>query len=202
MSTTNCLRGYEHKFYFIHNTLTLETLEDVLKDGYIKLGKNVKTQHRKLSDSKLDYVYGQIYFEDLDNIKYFWSPSIILHPKIMCDIEMEFHRGWGALPTKSNHIIRKTDSESKIRNKLNDIRKFLKDPKELPTEIRKSFVFNHEVVFNKKISIKKYAVGITCNFADKKTMNKIKQIILDKKYKLKIIHGNYPMPKYDELLNQ
>ena len=114
-------------------------------------------------------------------------------------MDVEFHRAWGGYPTKNEHILRKTDSCRETQKKLNKIKEFLKNPKDIHEKSR-DFPLNHEVTFPRKISLKKYVIGITCNFADVKTMNKIKKIIKEKGYNMTVMNGNYPVPTIDELM--
>jgi hypothetical protein len=102
-------------------------------------------------------------------------------------MNIEFHKGWSSLPIPKEHKLKKIDSEKTRNNKLNSIRKFLKNPIELPKILRDSPINNHEVMFDKNISLNKYVVGIIYNFDDKKKLEKIKKIIDKKKYNIVLI---------------
>lgn len=192
----------KYSYYFIHNAFTIENLIQILKDGKIKKGKFVKPKFRHMSgeETASNFIYGQIYFHDLENLTHFWGPSLIISPYVLDKQIVEFHRGWGSLPTLEEHILKPTDNAKQRNSKFSKIRKYLKNPKELPAMIRQSILYIHEVVFSRNISIKKYVIGITCNFADDKTMNKINKIINEKKYKLFVLRENSPMPLHRDII--
>lgn len=171
--------GPPYNFCFIHNTITPIAILSILKDGYIKLGTDTPKENRVLSDGTKS-IYGQIYFDDLKNTHSWGAASIIIDKSLVNDMDIEFHRGWGSLEIKNDHLLKKTDTLKTRLHKLDNIRKFLEEPKELP-KILRTPTHNHGVVFNKKISIKKYAIGIICSFDDDKMVKKIQHLINKKK---------------------
>lgn len=184
----SCLKKYPFNFCFFHNTLKLDSVLAILKDGYIKAGTDVPKKYRTLGGEEgSEKIFGQIYFNDLKNTIPWGIASFIIDKNILCDMNVEFHIGWGGWNMKEEYKLNKTDKETVRKNKLDSIRKFLKNPSELPKILRESQINNHEIMFDKNISVKKYVVGIVYNFEDKKQLEKIQKLINKKKYNIKLI---------------
>lgn len=177
-----CLQGYPHNFCFIHNTFAPDALASILKDGYIKKGTEVQTKYRRLGGEEgSDKVYGQIYFDDLKNTYPWGVGSVIIDKKVLCHMDVEFHRGWQSLPIKEEHKIKTTDTSAIIKRKLKSIRNYLKNPRELPKGLRTPLL-NHEIMFDKNISVRRYVVGVVCS--DEKTIKKLQNVIKKNGYKI------------------
>lgn len=211
----------EYNFYFMHSTTVYQNLLNILKIGVIYPGKYVAPEQRKLSgeETESDYVFTNIYFEDIENIKHFQSYSLILHPKIIEENGFIFNKNWGAGPTKDSIYINPQMNSSEINYKLKEIRNFLKNPIGLPDIIQQAPGFmHHEVLFDHPINLSNgNLIGIVCNYCDAsiwdwKTFEKlgkpsdeelilIKKTIMNKPYNnTKIFTRNSPLPKLNELL--
>lgn len=191
--------GYKKNFYFIHGTKNIMTLLSILKDGDIKLGKDVPKQYRKLSgDQPLEYIYNHIYFEDLKNLTHLQDYSLIISPDIIKDYGICFNKGWQVGPTKDSIIIEKDNDNKTIATKLKEIRKFIKNPT-LPQKIIEFSPFlHHEVLFDKPIQLDKYLLGIMCLKCDNDPkFNHIEKIIKEKYPNVKILTENYPFLHFE-----
>ena len=64
---------------------TSSIIKHILNDGVLYPGKYLYPVQRKFCGEECpsDYIYTNIYFEDIKNIDYTWGASVILHPKIM-----------------------------------------------------------------------------------------------------------------------
>lgn len=121
----------------------------------------------------------------------YYEPCFILHPKILCDYGIKIHKIWGMNET----IVNEGDSSRKIKKELDDLRKYLinaVDKVETRPDGSKTirpWQYRHEILFNKKISLRKYAIGIVCDDYSclEKDFKIIKRLIKEKKYKLTII---------------
>src|SRR5688572_24539680 len=110
MSYNNKKNKYPYNFYFIHSTTVFENLLDILKTGILYQGKYVSVEQRQFyGPEPSDYVYANIYFEDIDNIKYPRDYTLILSPKIMEENGFFFNKGWQKYPYKGTDI-EQTDS--------------------------------------------------------------------------------------------
>jgi hypothetical protein len=184
-------------FYFIHTSLPKNGLIDILNDGFIRKGEQLKAKQLGMSDpaEPFDKIFGHIYFDDVKNISHFWGATIIIHPKIIMEQDITIRTNW---QDDTHEItIKKTDTESVMKNKLMKIKKMIEHEKETS---KKDDIMQHEVLFSKNISIKKYAIGISCNNADDKTFANIKDIIGKKKYKLYVERMNVKLPSLKKLM--
>lgn len=187
-------------FYIIHGIFKPTNLKYILNDGYIKIGKELPSKHLIMStpEHPHDYIFGSVYFEDLKNLSYFWQSSIVLHPKLIWDHGCIFKCGWsGGILHKNDIIIKRHDIQ--FKKKIQQMHDFIKNP--IGVIDKENAYMTHEIIFNKKINIKKYALMVTCNFCDDKNFKKIKKLIKDHNYKFKILNGNSPMPTLKELIN-
>lgn len=180
--------GNKNGYYFVHGTKNLANIYSILKDGVIKLGKDVAIENRMLcGESPSSYIYLNIYFDDIKNISGFFDYTLILHPKIMEKYDIRFFKGWGDSECNSFPLVKKN---------INKIKQFVKNPDSL-AEVIKNFsgILHHECLVNKPINVKKYLIGIVCN----NILPKDKNILLKKlaKYNyfnVKILDNNMPKP--------
>ncbi len=126
----------------------------------------------------------------MDNLTYLRNFTLILSEKLLKKYDAIFHKGWtGNQITKIKHTDTKKEKETKLRK----IKKFIKNPIELPEILRDpTGLMLHEVLFDKNISIDKYLIGIVCNHCDKSKI-KIKEI---KRYTNVPIYENNLIPKF------
>ncbi len=82
-------------FYITHGTSKLSNLLSILKDGKIKLGKDVAKSNRMLSEGKANkQIYANIYFDDfVKSMDDFIDYTIILSPDIILDYDIDFRSG-------------------------------------------------------------------------------------------------------------
>lgn len=121
LALKNQTGGKTYDFYFVHGTKNLNNIYSILKDGKIKLGKDVKQDQRMHSgNTPLPYIYANIYFNDIKNLS---------HPKIINDYNIIFNEGWTSFP--SNNIILNQKNIKKVK-------KFVKNPTSL-TPLVKEF---------------------------------------------------------------
>lgn len=192
-----------YPFYLIHGTKDINSILSILKNKKIKIGKNLKIDERKFGGiDPLDYVYANIYFEDLNNLSHLWDFSIILHPKILIDYNGIFNKGWPGHPVKDSIHFNKSDSLKIFNKKINDVRKFVKNPESLPKIVKDSpGLLHHEIIFDQELPIENYIIGIVCNHCPNELLEKIKNNL--KKYlfsDIKIITKNYPLPTLEYLI--
>lgn len=194
LKSCNSNNQYNFKgYYILHGTRYFENIISILTDGEIKAGKYVSDTQRSGANI-LDNVFANIYFKDIRNLDIFWSYSIVLHPRIIYDLEAFFNEGWQGGPgTKSIHFM-KSDDPVTFNNKIEDAKKFVKNPHTLPKLVQEFPTMTHEIVFSDKVPIKKYVIGIICNQCDDTRINQIKKVLKDNNYKnyknIKIVTNN------------
>jgi hypothetical protein len=195
------LKNSKYDFYLVHDT-RFENLELILKSGKIKLGKNVPEEKRKYcGDHPSDYIFTSIFFEDIKNLSHLGDFNLILHPKIVFEQKNTFNKGWEGGPSNNGISLSKKDSHEITNKKLEEIRKFLKNPT-LPEKLKNFNSFlHHEVVFEEPIDIYGNLLAIECNSCDEKVINKLKSIMKEHKYDVPIYTKNFPLPKLQDLLN-
>lgn len=180
--------GNKNGYYFVHGTKNLSNIYSILKDGVIKIGKDVKTKNRMLcGESESSYIYLNIYFDDIKNILGFFDYTLILHPKIMEKYDIRFLKGWG--DNECNGI-------SVIKKNINKIKKFVENP-ELLGEAIKNFsgILHHECIVSKPINIKKYLIGVVCNNISQKDKDILLKNLSKYNYpNVKILDNNLPKP--------
>nr|WBF71210.1 hypothetical protein [Megavirus caiporensis] len=206
-----------YNYYFIHSTTDYNNLKDILESGIIYPGKYLKRDQQKLTVDS-EFVYANIYFEDLNNIPNLPDFGLLIHPKILYENGMYFHKGWTG-PKEGDIHIKTTNTPIQISKKLKQIREFIKNPLSLP-KIIQNFpgTHHHEVYFDHPIKLNsENLIGIVCNYCDKaeynfetwekyqdttdKPLRKLKKIIEGKPYyNVKVITQNYPLPELKDLL--
>jgi hypothetical protein len=176
---------HDYKFVIVHGALDFITLKTILEDGFIRPGKDVDPKFWKLHGSMeaANFIYANIYFNDLKNLPLTILYSFVLHPKILYDFDIVFNQSWKVEPTDDSIRINKSDSEQIKNNKIRKIKKSIADSEGsfLPEIMR------HEILISDKISVKDYVLGITC---ESKHVKEIEKIIIDKEYKFKVLTKN------------
>ncbi|XWV25376.1 hypothetical protein QJ856_gp0388 [Tupanvirus deep ocean] len=179
---------FEHNFYFLHSTTRFENLLDVLKTGVLYPGKYVKRKQRvHYGPDPSEYLYANIYFDDIKNIKKnFFNFTLLLHPKIMNENGFFFNKGWQKHPYRGPDIVREDaitkkpvkypqtgieifgdDSQQEVNQKLKKIHDFLENP-DLPQVFLGSEILEHEVLFDHPINLSdNNLIGVICYNCDK-----------------------------------
>lgn len=189
-----------YDYYFIHGTKNFSNLRSILKSGMLHIGKDVPKKRRFLcGDMPSNYVYANIYFEELLNLSHMRDFSIILHPKLLKEYGIIFNKGWTNICDPI--VISKNEMQYSVQDKINKIKKFISDPHELPIMLRESSgLMLHEVLFDRKIPLENNILAIVCNSCSDANVRKLKKIIENKAYKnIPIITSNYPFPLLSDL---
>ena len=179
-----------YNFYFIHSTTIFQNLLDILRTGILFPGKYLTLEQRKLyGEEPSDYVYANIYFEDIKNIEYTLDYTLILHPKIMDVDGFFFNIGWQKFPLKKSEIlaiessnnstikypqtgieISANDSPEIVNQKLKEIHDFLKNLKLPEILLSSPGIMHHEILFDHPINLSNSnLIGIICNYCDSST---------------------------------
>lgn len=177
-----------HNYYFIHSTTDYNNLKDILESGIIYPGKYLRKDQQKLTIDS-EFVYANLYFEDLNNIPNLPNFGLLIHPKILYENGMYFHKGWtcdcvniiytirrnpnGTGPKEGDIHIKTTNTPKQISKKFKQIREFIRNPLSLP-KIIQNFpgTHHHEVYFNHPIKLDgENLIGIICNYCDKAEYN-------------------------------
>lgn len=191
--------GKKYDYYILHGT-DLPNLESILNDGYIFSNIYLPHEKKRLSGwESLSYVYCNIYFDKLKNLPHNFGYSVILHPKIIENEGIIFNKGWLVHPTEDSIFIEPHDPKIKI--KINEIKKIIKNPTKLAeTMINLPSMMQHEVLIKDKIDLHKYLLGIIVVNLDISLIEKIKNIIKIKKYKNVKFITDGKLPSFKELI--
>lgn len=175
-------------FYFTHSVAGGEkVLYTILKNGFLKPGKYVDHTNI-LSSDDLEHVYGNINFNDLNNIDIIGSVSLQFSPKLIFDYGMIFNRGWFKYPRETSIFIHESDTlEEKIK-KLDEVKEYLKNPTFYPKFLIEGSGYRaHEIMIDQQIPLSKYLISVNC-VCSKKYNKKIKKIIKSKYPNVKILN--------------
>lgn len=166
-------------FYIMHSIFSKDkkTLCTILKDGFLWPGKDVKHPHI-LSAIDLDNIYGNINFSELRNVEIIGDVSLLFSPRLVFDRGIIFNKGWFMSPNDSSIRILSSDTLEEKHKKLNDIKKYLKNPT-FYSNISPKSVLTHEIMVDGPIQLSDYLIGVHCLCSDKYTQ-KIKQIMKEK----------------------
>jgi len=192
----------EYDFYFTHNSFFTKNMVQALKDGYIRLGKDLPKKYRVLGGYEpLEEIYGNILFDDLYKKQEYWGPSFIIKPEIVEKYDVGLRIGWQGYET----LVKTTDSNSIFWKKIDYMHKFLKEAKltaKFPTgeTVKRPLYVQHEIVFRKKINIRKYVSAIIGDLYDNDETAIIQKIIDKKKYNIKIIKRKRGTKEFDYTL--
>lgn len=185
----------KYNFYFTHNPTLVAHIYKILEDGYIKRGKDLPQKYHITAGNDIKghrEVYGNIYFDNLMNRQEYWGNHFIINPNIVEKYDFGFRQGWQG----HELVVNVSDNNKIFWKKMDIIHDYLKNVnmmvKWINGKIRKRELYNlHEVVFRKNISIKKYVTAITCDIMTDVEMERIKKIITEKKYNIKLIRRNH-----------
>lgn len=200
---TNTQKGGKvYDYYVVHSTTSSDSLLKILKDGYIRPGKDVK--HSKImSNEDLDYVYANINFDSINNISTIGGYKLFIHPKILDDVNYVFNTHWSGYPTTDSIVINnKTDRDIKF----DQIKQYILNPTFYPKKLIENAGYRaHELLLD-KIDLKKYLIGVQCEDCSSTEMKKLIKLL--KKYPdTKIVYGerinNLMMPpKLSDLIDR
>ncbi len=227
--TNKSSKKLNEKFYFVHITKNSSRIIKILKSGELLPGARLPAKAsglnpyiKELDDTKFDplsAVYFNIHFEDLNNLPFLQPYSIILSSKILDDYDVCFNDGWyGDYPRTVCQKMLKKKGRKKVRIKtpkfgffetpipveLKEIKEYLKNPGQRsykdPNNPMHLF-WNHEVLVEGSIELKKYLLAIVCLKCTHKYPNNIKKIkkLLKKYPKVKLITDDNSMPTIKEL---
>lgn len=183
-------------FYIVHETLSYNSLINILKEGIIKPGKDLPKEYRKLGgDLDLDEIFTNIYFPSIKNLDCLPEFAIILHPKILLDYDGYFNELWHGGTDITSLKLDKTDEMKTLTVKIDKIKDFLKHPELLSNNLHTlPGSMKHEFIFKEPILIEKYLIGVECNFCDEKQINKIKKLVNED---VQVLGINYPLPEFN-----
>lgn len=204
----NSTNDMKYNFYFLHATKNIDNILALLKKGKLLPGKDVNEKYRFLNyPDPMEYIFANIYFEDIQNLTHMRDYTLILSPDILTEQDAVFNKGWLGGPETSpigrSIYINKNDDIMTTSKKIKEFKEFLKDPSGiLPQRVVEFSPFHHhEIVFSQSIDLKNHLLGIVCHFCqDNPKFEKVKQIMHKKYPKAKIFTDNYPFPTLNELL--
>lgn len=166
----------QSNFYFIHVTTSCENLIKILKSGYLYSRGEVKdgTGYGSGFESESKFIYTNIYFDDLKNLNFISGDAIILKPEIVDEFNIIFNKGWIRQPNEKSIRINKDDELPEKDGKWKRIKEYLENPTELPDLITDpKDEMSHEVLFDKKIDLKKYLLAVVYSGCDEKQLESI-----------------------------
>ena len=181
-------KNNKYKFYFTHNSFFGKHAINILKDGYIRLGSKLPQKYRALSGyESMDEIYGNIYFDDLLKNQKYWGTMFVIHPNITENYDIGFHFGWQGKEIILNNSKTKKVYWNRIDKAHEYIRLFKKRYVTNKNGFHKNIGYSHEIVFRKKIPIRKYVQAIVCDFCSPSEYKKIQKIVKEKNYKFPVI---------------
>ena len=169
------------KEYIIHGT-TAKNLEDILNSKYIEANINNKNEGMLLNNS-VNQIFTQLLYRNLPNeniqIPHWWDCALILDKKILKDYPFYATNIGGFLNNFkdafiNNAFINNPKQNIYAKGKGNLLR--MPNLKNLKNNIENimnkniilksaQFMHSHEILFNKKISLKKYCKLIVCSIS-------------------------------------
>lgn len=169
-------------------TTKFDNIISILENKIIWLGiDNIESEGYSGKD-KHPYVYGFVYFDDLHNLTHMRDFSFIIKPSIINEQKVIFNKGWQTDITSNSIIMSDTT--------INQVKDYLANPTGIPQKvIDTSPFYHHEILFTEPIKIDNI-LAIVCNECSKKMVKKIKKIIKEMNYDIKIITKNYPFPSF------
>ena len=174
-------------FYFVHQASRPDNFMDILKDGVIKLVKDVPIENRvKTGPEDLEYVYGNVQYNDINNLLELGNYSILIHPQISHDQDWIFNTHWGKYPMSDSTFFYKTDDVETKDHKFSKIKKYVINPNFYEgtplgkdTDLTKLGPLGHEILFTEPIDLNKYLIGVVYH-GKKNDLKKVKTLL--KKY--------------------
>lgn len=154
------------KFYFVHTT-NYDNLLAILRKGKILPGKDVNKKRRHLSGTPLDNVYGNIYFDDLNNLDVNYY-MLLLHPKIIYEDGFEFHRLW-SIDEETGIIVNGNENPEELEEKIEKIHDFVANPHKYLPHLFENYpkMYTHQILFDHPIDlVNGNLIGIVCYTCD------------------------------------
>ena len=170
------------KEYIIHGT-TVKNLEDILNSKYIEANINNKNKGMLDLSQSVNQIFTQLLYRNLPNeniqIPHWWDCALILDKKILKDYPFYATNIGGFLNNfkdafLNNAFINNPKQNIYAKGKGNLLR--MPNLKNLKNNIENimnkniifksaQFMHSHEILFNKKISLKKYCKLIVCSIS-------------------------------------
>lgn len=161
--------------YILHTPLQFDNIIGILNDGVIKLGSDLPENLRNLSKFEpLPYIFGRFFFSDIPETHIKWN-ILVFDKKILDDYDIAFNDAWFAGINNNSIMFYHNDTLDTRQKKLNLVKKLIKE------KTCESDIMNHELLFQKRIKIKKYLRAIVFYWKDEK-QHKILEDIIKKKY--------------------
>lgn len=218
MSSTQLIGGnvsenINYGFYFTHFVSTPDTVFQILKDGCIKLSKDVPIENRVFSGTDpIEYLYTNIQFDDVNNLQPTGDVTLLLSPQLFYDFDLIFNKAWLKFPVIDSIYVYNHDSLEIKENKLQQIKKYVFNPTfyadtplgKIVGNLRTLGRMSHEILFTKQIPLEQYLIGILCPNESDEFKETIRDLI--KTYpNAKIldytqIDGEYRYPLYGDVI--
>jgi len=163
------------KEYIIHGT-TVKNLEDILNSKCIEANINNKNKGMLDQSQSVNQIFTQLLYRNLPNeniqIPHWWDCALILDKKILKDYPFYATNIGGFLNNFNDAFINNSKKNIYAKGKGNLQR--MPNLKNLKNNIENimnkniilksaQFMHSHEILFNKKISLKKYCKLIVCS---------------------------------------
>lgn len=156
-------KEFRENFYLVHSTFSHASLLDILNDGFLRPSVQLKKQ-TYISGEKLNYIYANINFDDINNIDTVGGYKLFLSPELFFDEGFVFNKGWFKYPVSSSIHVNKNETRYEKIKKLKIIKKYLKNPSFQPKHLIKNAGYRaHEILFDKEIDLEKYLIGVECD---------------------------------------
>ena len=167
------------KEYIIHGT-TAKNLEDILNSKYIEANISNKNKGMLDQSQSVNQIFTQLLYRNLPNeniqIPHWWNCALILDKKILKDYPFYSTFIGGFLPNFNDAFINNAfinNAKQNIYAKGKGNLQKMPNLKNLKNNIENTmnkniilksaqFMHSHEILFNKKISLKKYCKLIVC----------------------------------------
>lgn len=197
------------RFYLLHGTQNFTSMITILKEGVLKPGKDVQTENRFLSGQEpSEFVFFNMYFPDIQNLKHARTFTLIFHPKIIKQYGALFNRGWQTGHQKKDVVLNidekeyvihksislnKNDNVNILSKKIKKIEEYLKNP-DLPPKIKDfSELYHHELLIKHSVELKNNLLAVICSNCSDEMLSELKRLV-DKN--VKILSYNSPLPQF------
>ena len=182
------------KEYIIHGT-TIENLENILKYGYIEAHIDKKKEGVLIESQKVNQIFTQLLYRNLPHeniqIPHWLSCCIVLDKKILKDYPFYgtqiggFYTNFSdAFAKDAENIYVKSKGHLKKMPNLKKLKTYIEKNMEYKQTI--GFIHSHEILFDKRILLKKYCKMILCRADTKEVEDTFSKNIMIYAEKLKI----------------
>lgn len=199
------------KEYIIHGT---QNLESILQNKYIKI--KVKKDQQLMLHHPTNQIFTQLLYRDLPNeiiqVPHFHKYCLILDKKLLKDYP--FYATYiGGFYNNFNDAFMKDDKKTFIRSKgdlervpnLKKLKNYIEDIMNNNIYGKISYIYSHEILFNRNISLKKYCKYIICkgDQIDENIINLAAKLKIPiKKYNDKDLLNNYGLNNFIDLIEK